>query len=169
NLKDPAEFLESVKIDLFPDEVYVFTPKGDVRVFPRGATPIDFAYAIHSEVGHHCSGARCNGQIVPIRHKLKSGDVVEIMTSATQEPSKDWVEACVTTRAKNRIRAFLRAEKRQKSINLGRELVESAMRSAGLSWAKLQKDTNRLEALLKAHEVGSLEELFLAIGYGKLG
>lgn len=169
NLKDPAEFLESVKIDLFPDEVYVFTPKGDVRVFPRGATPIDFAYAIHSEVGHHCSGARCNGQIVPIRHKLKSGDVVEIMTSATQEPSKDWVEACVTTRAKNRIRAFLRAEKRQKSINLGRELVESAMRSAGLSWAKLQKDSNRLDALLKAHEVGSLEELFLAIGYGKLG
>jgi GTP diphosphokinase / guanosine-3',5'-bis(diphosphate) 3'-diphosphatase len=168
NLKDPAEFLESVKIDLFPDEVYVFTPKGDVLVFPRGATPIDFAYAIHSEVGHHCTGARCNGQIVPIRHRLKSGDVVEIMTSPTQEPSKDWVEACATTRAKNRIRAFLRAEKRTKSINLGRELFEGAMRSSGLSSTKLLKDENRVHALVREHEVGTIEELFLSIGYGKV-
>lgn len=169
NLKDPAEFLESVKIDLFPDEVFVFTPKGDVLVFPRGATPIDFAYSIHSEVGHHCSGARCNGQIVPIRHKLKSGDVVEIMTSPHQEPSKDWVDACVTTRAKNRIRAFLRAEKRTKSINLGRELLESEMRSAGMSLSKLLKDAPRVEGLAKAHQAGTLDELLLAIGYGKLG
>jgi GTP diphosphokinase / guanosine-3',5'-bis(diphosphate) 3'-diphosphatase len=168
NLKDPAEFLESVKIDLFPDEVYVFTPKGDVLVFPRGATPIDFAYSIHSEVGHRCTGARCNGQIVPIRHRLKSGDVVEIMTSPTQEPSKDWVEACATTRAKNRIRAFLRAEKRIKSINLGRELFEGAMRSSGLSSTKLLKDENRVHALVRDHEVGTIEELFLAIGYGKV-
>jgi len=168
NLKDPAEFLESVKIDLFPDEVYVFTPKGDVLVFPRGATPIDFAYSIHSEVGHHCSGARCNGQIVPIRHRLKSGDVVEIMTTPSQEPSKDWVEACVTTRAKNRIRAFLRAEKRIKSVNLGRELIESAMRGAGMSFTKLLKDDARVNSVVKAHELGSLDELFLAIGYGKL-
>ncbi len=169
NLRDPAEFLESVKIDLFPDEVYVFTPKGDVLVFPRGATPIDFAYAIHTEVGHKCSGARCNGQIVPIRHRLKNGDVVEIMTSPGQRPSKDWLDSCATTRAKNRIRAFLRAEKRVKSINLGRELLEGEMRSAGMSLPKLLKNERAVERLVRSHRVGSFDELLLAIGYGKTG
>jgi len=168
NLKDPAEFLESVKIDLFPDEVYVFTPKGDVRVFPRGSTPIDFAYAIHSEVGHHCSGARANGQIVPLRYKLKNGDVMEVMTSPSQQPSKDWLDFCVTTRARTRMRAFLRAEQRQKSINLGKELLESEMRSAGMSLAKLLKSDASLDRIVEAHRVGSKEEMFLAIGYGKL-
>lgn len=168
NLKDPAEFLESVKIDLFPDEVYVFTPKGDVLVFPRGATLIDFAYAIHSEVGHRCSGARCNGAIVPIRHKLKNGDVVEIMTSPNQRPSKDWLDSCATTRAKNRIRAFLRAEKRVKSINLGRDLLDAEMRSAGMSMAKLLKNGASVEKLVHAHHFGTLDELLLSIGYGKL-
>ncbi len=168
NLKDPAEFLESVKIDLFPDEVYVFTPKGDVLVFPRGATLIDFAYAIHSEVGHRCSGARCNGVIVPIRHKLKSGDVVEIMTSPGQRPSKDWLDSAATTRARNRIRAFLRAEKRVKSINLGRELFEAEMRSAGMSMQKLLKNEHAIDGLVRAQGVGTFDELLLAIGYGKL-
>ncbi len=168
NLKDPAEFLESVKIDLFPDEVYVFTPKGDVLVFPRGATLIDFAYAIHSEVGHRCSGARCNGAIVPIRHKLKNGDVVEIMTSPNQRPSKDWLDSCATTRAKNRIRAFLRAEKRVKSINLGRDLLDAEMRNAGMSMAKLLKNSASVEKLIAAHHFGTLDELLLSVGYGKL-
>src|SRR5690606_33189143 len=139
SLKDPVEFLESVKIDLFPDEVYVFTPKGDVRVLPRGSTPIDFAYAIHSEVGEHCAGARANGQIVPLRYKLKNGDVMEIMTSPNQEPSKDWLEFCVTARARSRIRGKLRAEQRQKSINLGKELLEAEMRDAGISYSKFVK------------------------------
>src|SRR5690606_17937245 len=98
SLKDPVEFVESVKIDLFPDEVYVFTPKGDVRVLPRGATPIDFAYASHSEIGAQCNGARANGQIGPLRYKLKSGYVIEVMTSPSQQPSKDWLDFCVTTR-----------------------------------------------------------------------
>lgn len=168
NLKDPAEFLESVKIDLFPDEVYVFTPKGDVLVFPRGSTPIDFAYAIHSEVGHRCSGARCNGVIVPIRHKLKNGDVVEIMTSPNQRPSKDWLDSCATTRATNRIRAFLRAEKRVKSINLGRELLESEMRRMGMSMQKLLKNEGAVKKVVHAHHFGTMDELLLAIGYGKL-
>lgn len=168
NLKDPAEFLESVKIDLFPDEVYVFTPKGDVLVFPRGATLIDFAYSIHSEVGHRCSGARCNGVIVPIRHKLKNGDVVEIMTSPSQRPSKDWLDSCATTRAKNRIRAFLRAEKRVKSINLGRDLFDAEMRAAGMSMAKLLKNTVAVEKLVHTHHFGTLDELLLSIGYGKV-
>jgi GTP pyrophosphokinase len=98
DMKDPAEFLESVKVDLFADEVYVFTPKGDVRVFPRGATPIDFAYTIHTEVGNHCSGARVNGAIVPLKYKLRNGDVVEVMTSSQQHPSKDWVDHVVSGR-----------------------------------------------------------------------
>jgi guanosine-3',5'-bis(diphosphate) 3'-pyrophosphohydrolase len=168
NLKDPAEFLESVKIDLFPDEVYVFTPKGDVLVFPRGATLIDFSYSIHTEVGHSCSGARCNGVIVPIRHKLKNGDVVEIMTSPKQRPSKDWLDACATTRAKNRIRAFLRSEKRVKSINLGRELLEGEMRNSGLSIQKLLKSEEIVANLTKRFRLGTLDEILLAIGYGKL-
>jgi len=168
NLKDPAEFLESVKIDLFPDEVYVFTPKGDVLVFPRGSTPIDFGYAIHSEVGHKCSGARCNGAIVPIRHRLKNGDVVEIMTSPNQRPSKDWLDSCATTRAKNRIRGYLRAEKRVKSINLGRELLEAEMRRTGMSMPKLLRNQSAIDKLVHTHRFGTLDELLLSIGYGKL-
>jgi GTP pyrophosphokinase len=167
-LKDPAEFLESVKIDLFPDEIYVFTPKGDVRVFPRDSTPIDFAYSIHTDVGHHCSGARSNGQIVPLRYKMRNGDVIEVMTSPHQRPSKDWLDYVVTTRARNRIRAFLRSEQRDKSVNLGRELVDNAMREAGMSLAKLSKNEEELRRLCEAHRFGSWEELLLSVGYGKL-
>lgn len=168
NLKDPAEFLESIKIDLFPDEIYVFTPKGDVRVFPRGATPLDFAYAIHSEVGHHCSGARANGQITPLRNKLKNGDVIEVMTSATQHPSKDWLEFCATTRAKGRIRAYLRGDDRKKSINLGRELLESEMRTAGMSFTKLLKTEPKVARILSHHHHGTMDELLLTIGHGRI-
>ncbi len=168
NLKDPAEFLESVKIDLFPDEVYVFTPKGDVRVFPRGSTPIDFAYAIHSEVGHHCSGARANGQIVPLRYKLRNGDVMEVMTSPTQQPSKDWLDFTATARARNRIRGFLRGEQRHKSINLGRELLENEMRHAGMSLTKFLKNDEEVRRVVEELRFGTKEELLLAIGYGKL-
>src|SRR6476469_8537932 len=124
DMKDPAEFLESVKVDLFTDEVYVFTPKGDVRVFPRGAIPIDFAYTIHTEVGNHCNGARANGAIVPLRYKLRNGDVVEVTTSPHQQPSKDWVDHVVSGRAKSKVRAYLRADQRDKSLKLGRELLE---------------------------------------------
>jgi GTP pyrophosphokinase len=168
DLKDPAEFLESVKIDLFPDEVYVFTPRGDVRMFPRGATLIDFAYAIHTEVGDHCSGARVNGQLAPIRDKLRNGDVVEVTTSGDAQPLKDWLEACVTTRARNRVRAFLRAERREKSMNLGRELMSTEMHEAGMSLTKFLKNTQELARVCKTHQVGTKEELFVAIGFGKI-
>ncbi|NUP05811.1 MAG: bifunctional (p)ppGpp synthetase/guanosine-3',5'-bis(diphosphate) 3'-pyrophosphohydrolase [Polyangiaceae bacterium] len=168
-LKDPAEFLESVKVDLFQDEVYVFTPKGDVRVFPRGSTPIDFAYAIHSEVGHHCSGARVNGSIVPLRYKLRNGDVVEVMTSANQSPSKDWLDFVVSGRARSRIRAYLRGEQRDKSLKLGKSLLEKEMHSASLSLSKLQKSDDELKKMLEHFKVTSLEELCVSIGYGKLG
>jgi GTP pyrophosphokinase len=168
DLKDPAEFLESVKIDLFPDEVYVFTPKGEVRVLARGSGPIDFAYSIHSDVGNTCSGARANGQIVPLRYKLRNGDVIEVMTSNTQHPTKDWLDFTITSRARNRIRSYLRAEQREKSVNLGRELLETEMHQAGMSLVKLQKNERELKRVLDAHHVGSVDELFLTVGYGKL-
>jgi GTP pyrophosphokinase len=160
--------LESVKIDLFPDEVYVFTPKGELRVLARGSTPIDFAYAIHSQVGEHCSGARANGQIVPLRYKLKNGDVMEIMTSPHQQPSKDWLEFCVSTRARARIRARLRGEERQKSINLGKELLESEMRDAGLSYSKFSKSDPEVRRVAQHFSHSHLDDLLLDIGYGKL-
>ena len=166
-VKDPVEFLETVKIDLFPDEVYVFTPKGDVRVLPRGATPIDFAYAIHSEVGHHCAGARANGQIVPLRYKLRSGDVVEILTTTSAQPSKDWLNYCTTSRAIGRVRNFLRAEQREKSINLGRELLENELRSAGMSYSKFTKNESEVRKLVAQFKANNLDDLQLSIGYGK--
>ena len=168
DLKDPAEFLESVKVDLFQDEVYVFTPKGDVRVFPRGATPIDFAYAIHSEVGDHCSGSRINGAIAPLRTRLRNGDVVEVMTSPNQHPSKDWLENCVSGRARSRVRAFLRTEQRERSLKLGRELLEKETHARGMSFAKLSKSAEEMRRLMEHFSVSSPEELFLNIGYGKL-
>jgi GTP pyrophosphokinase len=167
-MKDPAEFLESVKVDLFADEVYVFTPKGDVRVFPRGATPIDFAYTIHSEVGNHCSGARVNGAIVPLKYKLRNGDVVEVMTSNPQHPSKDWIENVVTGRAKSKVRAYLRAEQRDKSLKLGRELLEKGLHSRGISLQKFLKSPEDVKKVEEANKVSSEEELFINIGYGKI-
>src|SRR4029077_10474218 len=113
DLKDPTEFIETVKIDLFQDEVFVFTPKGDVKALPKGATPIDLAYAIHSAVGEHCSGARVNGLIVPLRYAPRNGDTVEILTSTSQKPSKDWLKFVVTSRARTKIRHFIRMEQRE--------------------------------------------------------
>ncbi len=115
DLKDPTEFIETVKIDLFQDEVFVFTPKGDVKALPKGSTPIDLAYAIHSQVGEHCSGARVNGLIVPLRYALRNGDTVEILASANQKPSKDWLKFVVTSRARTKIRHFIRMEQRERS------------------------------------------------------
>ncbi len=168
NLKDPAEFLESVKIDLFPDEVYVFTPKGDLHVMPRGSTPVDFAYAIHSQVGEHCNGARANGKMVPLRYKLKSGDLMEITTGTNQQPTKDWLDFTVTTRARARIRGHLRTELRQKSINLGKEMLEGELRGAGLSYPKFAKNEQEIKRVAEALEVVNLEELLLQVGYGKI-
>jgi GTP diphosphokinase / guanosine-3',5'-bis(diphosphate) 3'-diphosphatase len=168
DMKDPAEFLESVKVDLFADEVYVFTPKGDVRVFPRGATPVDFAYAIHSQVGSRCSGARVNGAIVPLRYKLRNGDVVDVMTSNQQHPSKDWLEFVVTGRAKNKVRAYMRAEQRERSLKLGRELLEKALHARGVSLQRFLKSPDDVRRVREAAKVQSDEELFANVGYGKI-
>ena len=167
-LKDPAEFLDIVKGDLSAEEISVFTPDGDVRVFPRGATPIDFAYSVHSELGDHCSAARANGQDVSIRYRLRNGDVVEVQTSPAATPSKDWLDHTRTARARNRIRAYLRGHNRRKSINLGKELLEREMHAAGMSAAKLAKDSALLESMLTALGAPSWEELMLALGFGKL-
>ncbi len=167
-LKDPAEFLEGVKVDLFQDEVYVFTPKGDVRVFPRGSTPIDYAYSIHSKLGDHIVGARINGKLEPLRHKLRNGDVIEVVTSHTQQPSKGWLDFVVTTRARSRIRNWLRQEEREKSIRLGRELLEREFQRLSISLTKLLKDDAEVRRLVDAMHVQTFDELLLALGYGKL-
>ncbi len=166
-VKDPQEFLESVKVDLFNDEVYVFTPKGDVRVFPRGATPIDFAYSIHSQVGEHCSGARVNGVMVSLRHELHNGDTVEIITSPNQHPSKDWLDFVASGRARSRIRVYLRAEERKQSIQLGKELLEREMHKRDLSLNRALK-SGLLEKMLSRFPVGTIDELYASLGYGKL-
>ncbi|MEA2488449.1 MAG: diphosphokinase / guanosine-3,5-bis(diphosphate) 3-diphosphatase, partial [Acidobacteriota bacterium] len=124
DIKDPRVFLDSLKIDLYPDEVYTFTPKGDVFAFPRGATPLDFAYRIHTDVGHHCVGARVNGKLVPLRTPLKNGDIVEIVTAPTKSPSREWINMVATSRAKHKIRHWLNTEQKHRSLELGKKLIE---------------------------------------------
>ncbi|MCA9603917.1 MAG: bifunctional (p)ppGpp synthetase/guanosine-3',5'-bis(diphosphate) 3'-pyrophosphohydrolase, partial [Myxococcales bacterium] len=164
---DPAEFLESVKVDLFPDEVYVFTPKGQVRTFPRGATPVDFAFAIHSEVGEHCVGARVNGTIVPLRHKLHNGDVVEILTNPNQQPNKDWLEFVRSGRARSKIRTHIRKEERKRSIELGRDLLEREMHRRDMSLAKSLK-SGAIDQVLEPLKLGTRDDLLAQIGYGRV-
>ena len=166
-LSDPHEFLDAVKVDLFPEEVFVFTPRGDVINLPRGSTPLDFAYAIHSEVGSHCAGARVNGRIVPLRHALVDGDTVEILTSEAQFPRKDWLEFVVSGKARARIRHAVRAAEQERSRELGRDILEKELRRVGLSLARLL-ESGEIEALAQKECSGAPDDLFSAVGYGKL-
>lgn len=166
-IKDPDQFMESVRVDLFQDEVYVFTPAGDVLAFPVGATPVDFAYAIHSEVGQHCSGARVNGAMVQLKYQLQSGDNVEIITSPSQRPRKDWLENVATTKARTKIRSFLHAEERTRSRELGQGLLERELRKRGISYQRMLKK-GELEKLAQKTKAGSLDDLNQQIGYGKI-
>lgn len=166
-VKDPEEFFDGVKVDLFQEEVYVFTPKADVRVFPRGSTPVDFAYAIHSEVGDQCTGARVNGSIVPLRYKLHNGDTVDILTSPRQTPSKDWLNFVATARARSRIRAFIRNAERERSAKLGRDLLERHMHKRDLSYQRLLK-SGELAKAAKEFELSSTDDLLAQIGFGRL-
>ena len=166
-LTDPTEFIEAVKVDLFMDEVYVFTPKGDVKAMPAGATPVDFAYLVHTEVGNRCSGARVNGLIVPLRYKLHNGDTVEILTSPTQKPNKDWLKFVKTSSARAKIRNALRSEQREKAKALGRDLLEREMRKHDLSYAKVERSGDLIHAANELR-VGKLEELLLSVGYGRI-
>ena len=164
-LRDPTEFLESVKIDLFGDEVYVFTPGGDVKALPKGSCPIDFAYAVHSSVGDHCSGARVNGMIVPLRYQLRNGDTIEIITSPNQKPNKDWLKLVKTTRARTKIRYLLRTEQRDKAIALGTDLIDKAMRKAGTTVSRSEK---QLQAAARELKCVNTDELIIQVGYGKI-
>jgi GTP pyrophosphokinase len=167
-LNDPAEFLASVKVDLFQDEVYVFTPKGDVRAFPRGSTPLDFAYGIHTEIGDHCAGARVNGSIAPLSYKLHNGDLVEVLTNPEQRPQKDWLEWTVTARARSKVRSHLRLLQRDKSLKLGHDLLEGELQAASMSLLRLEKDGDTLEKVSGRFGVKDMKELCISIGYGKV-
>jgi len=168
DLKDSDEFMESLKVDLFPEEVFVFTPKGDVKEFPIGATPVDMAYAIHTGVGNRCAGAKVNGKMVPLKYKLRNGDVVEILTSQSHHPSKDWLKFVVSSRAKTRIRSWIKTEEREKSIDLGKEICEKEFSKHGLEYSKLLK-SGELERIAKdAFGVQDRDSLLASIGYGKI-
>jgi GTP diphosphokinase / guanosine-3',5'-bis(diphosphate) 3'-diphosphatase len=164
---NPEEFLDTVKTDLFESEIYVFTPKGDVRDFPDGATPIDFAYSVHTDVGNRCTGAKINGRIVPLRYKLQNGDTVEILTSNSQTPSKDWLKYCVTNRAKSKIRAFVKEEQRRRSMSIGKDLLEKEFRKFGAASSKYLKG-ELFDKMLSDLGIHEPDELFVRIGYGKL-
>jgi len=166
-VSDPKEFIETVKIDLFQEDVYVFTPAGKLLTFPAGSTPVDFAYAIHTEVGHQCTGSRVNGVLVPLKYQLQNGDWVEIITSKNHKPSKDWMNIVVTGRAKQKIRNFIRSEERLRSRQIGRDLLDREFRRMGLSYSKLEKK-GEMKKVAEACKMGSVEELLSAVGYGRV-
>ena len=166
-MKDPREFLNTVKVELFPEEVYVFTPRGDVKELPRGATPIDFAYAIHTEVGNQCVGAKVNGRMVPLKVTLKNGDVVEIITNPSHKPSKDWLKVAKTSKALNKIRAFIRQEQQEHSMALGRQILERELRKYSLSFSKTVKGKEFAE-ILQENRFKSADDYLVALGYGKV-
>lgn len=168
DLKDPNEFLDSVKFDLFADEVFVFTPNGAVIELPRGATPVDFAFAIHTQVGEQCVGAKVNGRMVPLRHVLDSGDTCEIMTKKGSLPSKDWLDFTKTSKARTKIRAHVRAIERERSRQIGQELVDKEFKRFGQSIAKKLKEGAFEQGFSDSSKYKTPEEIFIAVGYGKL-
>jgi GTP diphosphokinase / guanosine-3',5'-bis(diphosphate) 3'-diphosphatase len=168
DLKSPHELLEGVRLELYPEEVYVFTPTGDVKELPRGATAVDFAYAIHSEVGNRCTGAKINGRMVPLRTELQNGATVEIITSPHHHPSRDWLQFVKTTKARHKIRQWLKAAEREQSVTLGKELLERELRKAGASLQKLVKEEDELKRVAAEFSFVGVEDLLAAIGHGKL-
>jgi GTP pyrophosphokinase len=166
-VRDPQEFIQNLKIDLYPEEVYTFTPKGQVKPLPRGATPVDFAYAIHTDVGAQCVGARVNGRMVPLRTHLKNGDIVEIVTQAKHKPSRDWLNIVVTSKARNKIKHFLEGEEKERAVDLGRRLLEKELRRFDLNTKTLLSDPE-LQRAATASGLQKIDEMLAAIGFGKL-
>lgn len=168
DLKDPSEFINTLKVDLFSDRVFVFTPRGDVVELPKGATPIDFAYSIHSQVGNKCVGARINRRMVPLATPLNTGDIVEIQTSASSKgPSRDWLNIAQTSNAKNKIRQFLKREYKDENIQKGREMLEDAAKRQGYTLSELTKN-EWLDKLLRRYTLNNVDDLYAAVGFGGL-
>src|SRR5438876_4567739 len=166
-VRDPQEFIQNLKVELYPEEVYTFTPKGQVKSLPRGATPIDFAYAIHTDVGHHCVGARVNGKMVPRRTRLKNGDIVEIITQTGHKPSRDWLNFVATSRARNKIKHLIHSEEKTRAIELGRKLFDKEARRYDLN-PKTIVEGDGFTRVLNELALGKVEDVYAAIGYGKL-
>lgn len=167
DLPDNRQFMDSVKLELFHDVVYVFTPKGTVKELPKDSTPVDFAYAIHTEVGDHCVGAKVNGKIVPLKYELESGDTIEILTSPNQMPHKDWLKFVRTSRAKTKIKHWIKAEEQKRSLEIGRRLLETEFRRHGLAPAQVLKSSELVE-VAKQEGYETTDELTIAIGFGHI-
>jgi guanosine-3',5'-bis(diphosphate) 3'-pyrophosphohydrolase len=165
-VRDPQEFLSNLKIDLYPEEVYTFTPRGTVKVLPKGSTAIDFAYAIHTDVGHQCVGARVNGRMVPLRTRLKNGDIVEIVRNATHKPSRDWLNFAVTSRARNKIKHLIQVEEKERAVELGKRVFDKEARRFGLNGTKLMEGD--IAKVLAEFATAKPEDLLAQIGYGKV-
>ncbi len=163
---DPRTFMSALKIDLYADEVYVFSPKGDVLSFPRGATPLDFAYRIHTELGHHCAGARVNGRLAPLRTELRNGDIVEITTNPNREPSRDWLNIVVTPKARNKIRHWINAEQKKRAIEIGRTMLASELRRHRVSPRRVF-DSKEMADFVAAEGYSGSDELFSRLGFGR--
>jgi guanosine-3',5'-bis(diphosphate) 3'-pyrophosphohydrolase len=166
-ISDPREFLSNLKVDLYPDEVYCFTPKGEVITLPRDATPVDFAYAIHTEVGHHCVGAKVNSRIVPLRHKLKNGEVVEVLTSKDSGPSRDWLSFVKTARARGKIKHWVNQKEREDAAELGRKLLEKESRKFKTTWKRVAV-MNEFAAVLEEFGLRKPEDLYPEVGFGRI-
>jgi GTP pyrophosphokinase len=167
SLTDPREFLETIRLDLFSWEVYVFTPKGEVKALPKGATPVDFAYSIHSEVGNRCIGAKVNERIVPLNYQLKNGDIVQIITSKNHKPSKDWLNFVKTSTARTRIRQWIKKEERIESIAIGRDILEKELKKFNLNLSRQFKSKQILD-VVQGFSLKSMDDLLANIGYGKI-
>jgi GTP pyrophosphokinase len=163
---DARAFLEAVKSEVVPEVIYVFTPQGDIKELPEGSTPVDMAYAIHTEVGHRCIGARVDGKMVALRHRLQSGNTVEILTSNTHKPSRDWLKFVMTQRAKSRIRQWLKVAERKQSIELGMKLLEDELRKNRLPASVLKSED--MINVLESYKLREIDDLFAAMGYGKI-
>ena len=166
--ESPSEYLESLKLELFMSDIYVFSPKGQIYELSSGATPLDFAYTVHTEVGNKCLGAKVNGRIVPLKHKLRSGDTVEILTSPSARPNKDWLKIVKTSRAKAKIRQVIRSEERARARDLGLEILERECKRLGESMNKIEKRKD-LEEIVSKLSFASFDEMLISIGYGKAG
>ncbi len=164
---DPGEFLTSLRLDLYPDEIFVFTPDGEVKELPRGSTPVDFAYAIHTQVGHTCTGAKVNGRMVPLRTELKTGDQVAIITQANQHPGKDWLNFVVSSRARSKIKTYIRESERERAVGLGKDLLERELRKRHLTLPQVGKD-GKLAKVCEELSFQDQDHLMAAVAYGKL-